>query len=164
MNASFWSLAVGGVEKSFADWGISPDCRRELFSLAPDRFIFSVANLQVDSLLPFGPGAVCVIKRNGVGYFAGRVTRIRRTATPGAESIAYELSGPWRDLDVIPFQQSWNIASDPTSPTSALQTDDRSRVIMYQDTVGGHISTAAMIALAVGYAQEIGRASCRERV
>ena len=48
MNASFWSLAVGGVEKSFADWGISPDCRRELFSLAPDRFIFSVAN-------PYGP-------------------------------------------------------------------------------------------------------------
>lgn len=153
MNASFWSLACGGVEKSFAAWGISPDCRRELFSLAADRFTFRVANLQVDSALPFGPGAICQIKRNGVGYFAGRVTRIRRSAMPGAEQIAYELSGPWRDLDVIPFQQSWNIASNPTSPTSALAASDRSRVIMYQDTAGNRISTASMIALAVGYAQ-----------
>ena len=153
MNASFWSLACAGVEKSFADWGIDPQCRRELFSLAPDRFTFRVANLQVDSLLPFGPGAICLIKRNGIGYFAGRVTRIRRSATPSSESIDYELSGPWRDLDVIPFQQSWNIASNPTSATSGLVASDRSRVIMYQDTAGGHISTASMIALAVGYAQ-----------
>lgn len=153
MNANFWSLLYGGTEKSFADWGIAQDCSRQRLSLATDKFNFSVLNLAVDAALPFAANQTAIIKRNGVNFFYGRVTKLIRTARPGAETIRYELSGPWWYLEVIPFLQNWNIATDPTNKASAVSPDGRSRVIMFQDIAGARTTPAQMISEIVGYAQ-----------
>lgn len=158
MNPNIWTLKYlpTDEEKTFAQWGIGQDCRRELASLAPDRFTFTVLSLGVDDDPPFAPEETCVIKRNGVGFFYGRVTRIWRTARPGLESIRYELSGPWWYLDSLPFQQDWRIAIDPDDPDSSLVNDGRSRIILFQDIDGGRTSTAEMLAEVLAYVQAHG--------
>lgn len=147
MNSTFWTLKYlrSGEEKTFAEWGIAQECSRELLSAAPDRFTFRIENLPVDSDPPLAIDESVWIKRNGQGFFLGRITRISRSATPRSETFNYEVSGPWWYLDVTPFLQQWQEADDPDNPNSALSPQNRSRVILFQDLDGSKLTTAEMI-------------------
>jgi len=136
MDPNFWSLEYipEGIPKTFAEWGIN-NAVRQLVSLAPDRFTFTIHG-EFDGALPFDLDEECLIRRNGTGYFRGRVVKATRVAVANGEAFQYELAGPWWYLDNLPYQQEWNIATDPEDPGSDLEVGSRSRVIMFHSLTG----------------------------
>ncbi len=132
MNPNFWSLEYLGEEKSFADWGIAPDCTRQLQSSAADTFTFRIDGLAIDDTLPFAVTETCIIKRNGVRYFYGRVTKTSLTGSPGSETVNYLLEGPWWYLDHLVYQQEWVVSSDYLVGGDLVK-EHKPRSILFQD-------------------------------
>src|SRR5213595_1328841 len=152
MNPDFWSLTYipSATTKSFRDWGISA-ANAEFYSAATDSMTIRVSNINADEDGPFAIDQKCWIKRNGIGYFFGRVVKISRMFDGAAESIEYALAGPGWYLDNLPFQQTWKIATDPFDEESPLEDSLRSRVLMFQDLSGIRISTIDMIHEVLNY-------------
>jgi hypothetical protein len=136
-DANFWQLryVLTDTTQSFADWGIT-GAVRQIFSMATDKFTFAVASAAFDATAPFAIDETAEIYRNGTRVFYGRVTKITRSAVPGAEAIVYELSGPWWYFENLPFEQSWNLATNPAIPGSGVSPSARSRIILFQTIAG----------------------------
>ena len=161
MNPNFWSLLYvpTSEEKTFAQWGISPDAQRNIQSQSVDTFTFTIISGEIDSEPTFSPNESCVIKRNGVGYFYGRVTGITMSATPNSESLHYTLSGLWWYMDQLVFQQPWNVASDPTLVAPTLEAMLRPRTILFvkiDGIVSTPISVSEQVTKAVQYCIDAG--------
>lgn len=161
MDATFWEIeqiVSGGLRKTFADWGIASSSAITLTrrSQATDTLSFTVDNLVVDATPPFAANEILRVYRNGAGWFAGRVTRISRSATPQNESFEYEVSGPWWYLENLPYEQEWNIATTPSNPNSPVAAQRKSRSILFQKLDGTRITTIQQIDDALAYAQSKG--------
>jgi len=153
MNPNFWHLLAGTDDKSFADWGIeAASCVREQQNHAAGKFRFRIVAANVDAAPPFAPDQIVRIQRNGVGYFAGPVTKISRAITPSGEAYDYELTSYLWFAANIAYQQSVNIATNPSDPASGLSPALLSQVILFQDNAGARISTLAQFSAAITYA------------
>ncbi len=104
---SLWTLTYGAATRSLAAWGISGVSRR-CASQAVDVVGFEVV-LPVHAEPPIPVGATISIARDGVGWFTGRVTRVTPSASGRAESMSYQVDGPWWFLDQLVYQQVWTI-------------------------------------------------------
>lgn len=156
-----WTLLYNGTEKSLADWGLCALSRR-LVSQAPDTVSFVADGEAFDADNLFAFGSTVIIKRDGVQWFYGRVTRIPRAGAPDAERMSYELAGPWWYLEKSIFQQEWRCTE---TGSSTLVATNKSRVILGQKltadgytkmTTGEQIAEALQWAISRGAPFQIG--------
>src|SRR5882762_2715551 len=97
IEASFWTIehVQSGVTKTAEQWAIDTgSITRELRSLDADVMMFD-ALVAFDSDPAFNVDDTLIVRKGGIGFFQGRVTRNDRLGEPGRESIHYELAGPW---------------------------------------------------------------------
>ena len=107
---STWEIRIADRVLPASSWSVSGIQRRRS-SQAADVVAFSVES-QASALTtetPFAPLLEVVIFRDGVRWFVGRVTSVRRAAAGAAERIAIEVAGPWWYLDNLVYQQTWRV-------------------------------------------------------
>lgn len=107
-----WTILANGAEVSLAEYRISAVQRRRS-SQAIDLVAFVLDGVAFDADLPLVGDDEVIIKKDGEQWFVGRVTAAQRSATGSAESIRYEVSGPWWYLEQLVFQQTWHIYQGP---------------------------------------------------
>src|ERR1041384_3161273 len=159
MTESFWTLLYvpTATEKTLAAWGIDQSSVSvEFLSQDTDRMTFRMSGTALDAAAPFDFGSTCILKRNGVRFFYGRVTKTPRRGNGGEESLEYELSGPWGDFDNRPVEQEWNMADDPNDPNSSVSPQRRSRLLLGHKIDGTFQTSGQQIVEAVQYAQSFG--------
>src|ERR1043165_4975074 len=107
-----WTLKYlpTGEEKTFAEWGLR-SLQRKCGNMDIDSVSFVADGARIDGDALFSPKETCVIKKDGVGWFYGRVMTNPRSGNASRESVSYTLAGPWWYLDRKAFQQEWNIRS-----------------------------------------------------
>lgn len=138
-----WTLATSSAERSLQAWGIrSPVLSRR--SYAADEFTFEIERKSVLADPVFAEGAAVRIKRDGVPYFIGTITRQEvRFSGRGGEVEHYTASNGWYQLERLVYQQLrclWNVGFTATT------TQDSAHVVLGQTSLGGRYvtSTAAM--------------------
>lgn len=148
--ANWTLLNVGNPagEKSFADWGLN-NLVKTTSSQAQDIVTFTADGAPFDAPNLFTFSSTCIIKKNGIQWFVGRVTMIPRAGSPSSESMSYELAGPWWYLDNLVFQQTWKTIDGETED---LIDTLKSRIILNQDIAGEKLSTGEMISEVLSYA------------
>lgn len=100
-----WTLTANNVTRPLEAWKITGLVRRRS-SQAVDQVTFLVAT-GFDVEEPFAADSEITIQKDGVGWFVGRVVGLRRDASGSAESIRYDVAGPWWYLDRAVYQQIW---------------------------------------------------------
>jgi len=155
-----WTLQYlkTGETKSFEDWGIDQvSATRSRLDQSIDKFTFQMSGqIAMTDEVPFADGESCIIFRDAVRWFYGRVTRVQRSGSGRDESIKYELSGPWWYLANLSFRQDWNLAVDPDDPASGLVPTPRNRVLLGHTLAGTKQATGLQIAECVNYAIDAG--------
>ncbi len=109
-----WTLENDGVEKSFADWGLS-NLRITYNSQATDSCSFEGPGADFDSPVLFEPWSICKVRGGRVGsgttwedgevWFVGPLSKSPRRANGRSESRSYELFGLGYYFDNLPFEQ-----------------------------------------------------------
>jgi hypothetical protein len=107
---SVWTLTCNGSTKDAATWGIR-SMKRKLQSFEQDKVTFIVDGALVNADPIFAQWSTVTIKRNGVQWFVGIVTKVPRAGVTTQERYSYELSGPWWYLDNLVFQQEWQMTT-----------------------------------------------------
>src|SRR6266581_2437251 len=146
-----WSLLYGGAEKSFWEWGLN-QLTRSLVSQDVDKVSFVADGAAIDSAQLFDYGKTVTIKKDGIPWFVGRVITIPRQGSGRAESLRYELAGPWYYLQNIIYQQTWvsylNNQKQPSQFTSHL-------LLNVNPANGAIVTTGAQILAALNHALAI---------
>lgn len=105
-----WQISTGSQVLPAHIWRVSGIQRRRS-SQAMDVVTFQVTGPEssLTTTTPFAPLLEVVVFRDGVRWFVGRITSIRRAAAGGAEQLSVELSGPWWYLENLVYQQTWRV-------------------------------------------------------
>ena len=82
-------------------------------SLAPDTLTFAHDGAAWDADPLFAPGATITLTRDGVTVFAGKVRKTPRFLGAQAESVTYEVAGPWDWLERRALLQNQAVVVDP---------------------------------------------------
>lgn len=124
IGTTFWTLECGGVEKSFADWGLSLP-KRALRSLHVSELTTTADGQDFDSDPLFAFGAGVKVRRDRVGsgtsysggslWFQGYCSRARRSGRPGGEGVTYTISDLWWLFERTVFTQKWPGSASPIS-------------------------------------------------
>jgi len=117
---------------------------RERFNLATDRITFIADGRLIDAAAIFAYDAPVTILRDGQPFFAGRAGRAPISGTPSAENHAYEILGPWDQLERLVYQQTWVSGSETGDPPVA-PCIAKSRVILGQSASGSAQTIAEVI-------------------
>lgn len=150
-TSSLWGISVvAGADGSFAQNGLSR-LVRTCSNQTVDRVTFSAPAAAADGSALFPYRSTVRILRNSVLWFTGLCLTQPRHAQPSAESIDYELAGPWWYLEHCIYQQIWRMW-DATATPPALANLEKSRVILLQDDQGHPISTGDQIKAVITYA------------
>jgi hypothetical protein len=167
--ALYWTLTHNGTEKTFSAWGIGSDVRLQRVNQAPDQLTFSVPG-DMDGALLFAYGDPVLIQRNrssstgatntfsaGSVWFRGKATLPQRSGSGSAESVQYQINGPWWDFERCVFQQTWNVWSGyvtPGNPASGntFTAVTSSELFLGQTAQGVPQTTGAQITEAVNWA------------
>lgn len=154
---STWTLInADAVEKTFADWELG-GLERKRINQQSDTVAFTARGAAYDGEPLFEQGETLTIRRDGVTWFQGRVVRVPRLGEAGAETMRYELVGPWWYLEDLVFQQEWKQLSDFADENSVLTGVNRSRVVIGQTVEGAKQSGATQIAEVIAFAIAQGR-------
>ena len=111
--ASTWELTHGVTTKTLAAWGVSL-VDAEMTSQAPDVVTLELVTSGDSSVIELPDGTTSpgwayldnvTILKDSAQWFKGRVTRVPRFVSGDSERLAYEISGPWFDLESITYQQ-----------------------------------------------------------
>lgn len=153
-----WTIAGATTSGTFAALGISA-VRRTLLSADTDRVTFVADGSAMDAAALFAYGETVTISRDGVAWFKGRVNNLPRQGSGAAESVAYELVGPWWYLEQAVFQQQWMTYQPDLfligPPEGFLGRRYKSRVVLCQDDDGDKITSGEQITAAVAYARDV---------
>ena len=150
-----WTLKHSGIEKAFADWGLSqPGLRRRSQDI--DVLSVTAPSQAFDQDPLFAYGDEVEVWRDGTRYFVGRCTQIPRSGTAKSESVRYEFSGPWWWLENLVYQQEWGAVIDTSNPKNSIAGQYQSHVIVYQSRVGGWIGIRTQIEDVITYAAGTG--------
>ncbi len=163
MTEAIWTLeyretiaATEVTSKTFEEWGLEQPVRR-LVSQGTDTFEFQ-ANYDYDEDLPFDPGGVCVIKKDGAGWFYGYVAAepVRR-GSGSEESLFYTLEGPMYFLKETTFQQYWKFLTDENDPDGGFSAAPVSHLMLMQKIDGTKQTLEQQIQEIVDFAIFCGR-------
>lgn len=106
MSAPVWTLLYGGVEKSFASWGLRNLTRRQS-SQSQYQVTFTGQRQAFDATPQFAYGETVVIKKSGVQWWKGPVVSIPKYGSAQTERIDYIVASPWWYLENLTYQQPW---------------------------------------------------------
>jgi hypothetical protein len=106
MSAPTWTLLYGGVEKSFASWGLRKLTRRQS-SQSQYQVTFTGQRQPFDATPQFAYGEAVVIKKSGVQWWKGPVVSIPKYGSSQTERIDYVVASPWWYLENLTYQQPW---------------------------------------------------------
>lgn len=140
--------------QSFSALNIS-NVSRELRNMAIDRVTFDTPGRAIDAAPLLAYDQEVIILRDEAPFFRGRAGRAPVTGSSKAEGHAYEVLGPWEQLERLTFQQRWQTGSwvdDEWVP----RWEYKSRVILGQDESGMAKSLGMVIAEVISYARECG--------
>lgn len=106
-----WTLTLGAITKTLAEWGIS-DPALSRANLAADRltFTFPRARFDDDDLCAQGAAAILTRAENStaVVWFRGTRQPVAYDCQAQSEAQTYLFEGPWRFLAENVYQQPWN--------------------------------------------------------
>ncbi len=104
---------------------------------------------------PFAIDTLVVLSRDEddipVTWFRGHVRRPPRRLTPDAETVSYEVHGPWQWLERMPYLQNFKTPDDPDDTESALVDYFRGRTILTQDDDGNKVSVQEFLTSVLEY-------------
>ena len=149
---SIWSLTNAGTTKTSDAWGVVGMARHRE-STRSATVTFSVPG-NMDSAPIFAQWSAVTITRDGVGWFAGLVTKIPRKASTKAESLQYEISDPWWYLENITFQQMWQAITGTVGGGAGVTTSSTlvSRILATRSLDGVKLDYGAVIKEVLIYA------------
>jgi len=150
-----WTLEYNNTEKSFAEWGLS-DLRRRLVNQNADTVEFRVPDAAIDSDPLFAPESAVIIRRDGVTWFRGIITRTPAQGNAQAEQRRYTVEGPWWHLENLVYQQTWQEVTDFAPALPVLATIEKGRLVLGQGSDGNLIHTGQQITQAAQYAIDQG--------
>jgi len=150
--ATYWTLTYGGLEKSFAAWGLDEETAEAQFAnMAIDIFTVAVPGAKVEADPIFAFEAAVVIQRarvlslidgswsGGVIEFQGKRLLHVLDGRPDYEGIIYQFSGPWYDIAQTPYQQTvYSYSGDPDAPNADLV----SNVVLFQKVTAPGVGAA----------------------
>lgn len=159
------TYAIAGT--SFADLGLTA-LRRLRRSLAPDSVTFLADGANLDSELALDYGDLVAITQDANPWFTGRVVSIPAQGSGSAESISYELAGPWWYLENLVFMQRWVFYRKNPAVLIGLEekigektlngtlydiiTDYSSKIVLGQTRLGVRQTIGESIAEVIAYA------------
>jgi len=138
--------------RAFSELGLG-NLTRSLSSAATDTVRFTAVGAAFDSDALFQYRQTVSIKRDGVQWFLGSVTKVPRSGSGPSESLSYEVSGPWRWLEECVYQQAWSVWS---ASEKKLTQVTKSRVVLGQGTGGQRLTTGQQIQAVLEYAASRG--------
>lgn len=103
-------------DQSPASLGLS-ELRLSYANLAPDTLTFTHQGAAWDADALFTFGTTITLKRDGVKVFVGKVRRTPRFLGAQAESLTYEVAGPWDWLQRRILLQNQAVVVDPETST-----------------------------------------------
>jgi hypothetical protein len=140
--------APAPVVKDFEAWGLS-QLVGEFETFTTDKCTFTAPAQPVDADLLFAKKAWVVITHpDGSIYFRGIVGKTPRRASGKAESVQYEIWGPWCWLTRLPFQMQWYSTN---GIVSVLITTTKSRIIVGQNIDGTKMHLGQMMTTVLNY-------------
>ena len=137
------------VTKTLAAWGIT-GCEITRLSQAADQCVLRLEGVAFDADEIFVYQSMLSIKRSGVVWFQGVVTKTPKMDRPSAEGVQYVVSGPWWWLEQVVYQQYWCLFPSAGGPTATQMP--QSHVILFADVLGDLIDTGTQIESAMTYA------------
>lgn len=152
---SRWTLIYKGEEKTFKDWGLS-GLERTLCSQNMDTVRFEDSLSTLGGVDRFEPESTVMIKRDGVGWFRGVITKSPALGRAEGEGRTYQVSGPWWYLKNLVYQQKWQQAVSHEERESVLRPVLKGRVVLGQGDGGEAITTGAQLAAILKYAIDAG--------
>lgn len=134
MASDLWTLTCGGVTKSAAAWGLrNLSCSGK--SCGTGELKFRAAGQPIDTAPIFAEKSWVTLQRNGLGWFAGKVTKVPRAGSTSAEDVDYIISDPWYEIEKTTFQQMW-VVTNLTGTATTSVTTTQSRVTLSQSLDG----------------------------
>ena len=117
-------LQIGsGPAVPFAALGLT-NLKRRIRSQNASSFSFTAAGFPCDAD-PLAPeGVICSVFSSEFLFFSGRLHRIPRKGSGGAESIDYQILDAWHDFERNVYQQQWNLLTghdENGNPTTTTQ-------------------------------------------
>ena len=141
-----WSIQYvpTGEEKTCAAWGVS-DLSLRFQNQGADTLTVVRDGAAIDEASIWEYGQECILKRDGVRWFVGRVNSNPRTGSAQSESVSYTLAGPWWYLEQAVFEQIWQVKDEE----GALQPVFKGRAILGQGSTGDRITNGGQISEAI---------------
>lgn len=147
-----WTIEHGGVEKSFAEWGIVADLPYDRTSQAPDA-LHIITTDDFASALAFTHGGKAIVRRDrvlvgaawtaGSVWFQGFIGSPNRKATGGRQNHRYSIYGPWWILERCQYQQARKIFMGYTDPLDPESTPIYETRLDSEVTLGEDLDEAA---------------------
>jgi len=114
------ALLAGFPAQSFASLGL---CKPKItkMSMGTDTAAFSAQGAALDGAFLWPWGTFCTITKGGAPWFQGTLVKPESKGDGKSESLDYQLSGPWWDLEQCTYQQQASFYNgNPTSPAATL--------------------------------------------
>lgn len=127
--------------------------RIDLVSQGADVVTFLAPGAAYDGGALFAYREPVLIAKDGAPWFSGLMTSVPRSGGAPAESISYQVSGPWWYLEKRQYEQSWMQFDRATQTVKAVS---KSRVVLCQGAGNAHLTNGEQIRLAVQYAIDQG--------
>lgn len=143
-----WSLAGDAGTLSAAEAGVTDIVRRR-GHLRVETCTLHLEGTPFDAPPLFSPGSPVTVRRDGLPWFAGRVTAVPGSGDGRTESLAYVLNGPWWYLEKLVYRQAWTLHGGATQASI-------SRAVLGQDADGTRLTSGQVIAQVLAYAIEAG--------
>ena len=139
---------------TFAVSGLT-NVSRERFNMATDRMTFEAAGRGIDEALLFTFDQIVEVKRDGKPFFYGKAGRTPINGVPNSEGHAYEILGPWDQLERLTFMQRWKSGSW-VGDSWVSEMRYKSRCVLGQSESGDAISLGEVISSVISYAMVCG--------
>lgn len=146
-------------DRSFSDSGLA-NVVRERLNMATDRMTFEAAGRGINQAPLFNYDQEIAVKRDGIPFFKGRGGRTPITGSSTAEGHAYEILGPWDELERLPFMQRW-MCGYWQGETWVSERRYKSRCILGQGDDGTALPLGQVISSVIDYAISCGVAISR---
>lgn len=135
----------------------------ELANMASDRFTFSAPARSVSASPLFSYNQPVNVTRDGKPFFYGLCGQTPVSGSGASENHAYEVLGPWDQLERLVFMQQW-MAGHWEGEKWVQALDYKSRCVLGQAADGSSIPLGRVIASIIDYAVTCGVPIARGRI
>jgi hypothetical protein len=144
--SNIWTIkGATGTFQSFAALNLFGLNLRDITQAADEARFTQAGAYDAEPL--FAYGETVTIQRDGVQWFKGTCTAVKRSGSASAERIQYCISGPWWQLKNIIYQQEFN-----RYVGGVLDTPELAKLVLGSDENGDRLHSGQVITAAVDYA------------